>query len=256
MILVLGGTYDSRLLTEKLLKEGYSVCYSSLTDIASDQMRERPDLIKICGQLDVETLRDTLISYKIVACVDVTHPYAGQISENAIQACNKAEIPYLRLERPSHVNDEQDVIVCDDYEATKNYLIEALKESDKNILLTTGSRQLEAFQGLSKDRMVVRVLPTSGVLKKCEDLGYKPRQVLALQGPFSIEMNRLIMKEYKIGFMVTKDSGDVGGVKEKIEAARLSDSKIIFIRRPPIPYPNIVNHLDEVLIWLKDCLKD
>lgn len=251
MILILGGTLDSRQLTEKLLTKGYPVCYSSLTDIASDQMRARPGLVKICGKLDVTTLGDSLISYKIAACVDVTHPYAGQISENAIQACQQANIPYLRLERPSHVDDEPDIIVCDHYQGVTDYLNKALKESDKNILLTTGSRQLQAFQGLPKERLYARVLPTSGVLKKCEDLGYKPRQILALQGPFSVVMNQIIMKEYKIGFMVTKDSGDIGGVREKIAAARLSGCKILFIRRPPIDYPNVVSRLDAVFAWLE-----
>lgn len=251
MILILGGTLDSRQLTKKLLDQGYGVCYSSLTTIAADQIESAPGLIKISGQLDVNTLAATLKSYQIKACVDVTHPYAGIISENAILACNRSKIPYLRLERPSQVDESEDVIICDDYQAAKDYLGKALEKSDRNILLTTGSRQLEAFQGLPKDRVYVRVLPTPGVLKKCEDLGYKPRQILALQGPFSIAMNHLMMKDYQIGFVVTKDSGDIGGVKQKIEAAWRNKSKIIFIRRPPIHYPNLVSHLDEVVAWLE-----
>jgi precorrin-6A/cobalt-precorrin-6A reductase len=120
-------------------------------------------------------------------------------------------------------------------------------KSHHNILLTTGSRQLEAFEGLPKDRTYIRVLPTAGVLKKCENLGYKPRQILALQGPFSVEMNVAIMKEFNIGFMVTKDSGDVGGVKEKIEAARIVGAKVLFIRRPAVAYPRQVSTVDEAV---------
>ncbi len=251
MILLLGGTLDSRQLTKKLLDQAYSVCYSSLTTIASDQMAETKNLIKLCGQLDMEALGHTLRAYKITACVDASHPYAGQISENAIAACKANKVPYLRLERPSQVDENEDVIVCDDYQAAKDYLGKALEKSQANILLTTGSRQLEAFQGLPKNRIYARVLPTSGVLKKCEDLGYKPRQIIALQGPFSTEMNQLMIKDYQIGFVVTKDSGDIGGVKQKIEAARRSKAKIIFIRRPLIVYPNVVDHPDQVLRWLE-----
>ena len=65
MILVLGGTLDSRLLTDLLLEEGKEVCYSSLTNIAADQISENPLLKKISGQLDAGTLRETITIYNI-----------------------------------------------------------------------------------------------------------------------------------------------------------------------------------------------
>src|SRR5665647_653412 len=122
-------------------------------------------------------------------------------------------VEYIRLERPSYmVNKGANILSYDTYEGARDYLIGAMGKGDQNILLTTGSRQLEAFEGLPKERTYIRVLPTVGVLKKCENLGYKPRHILALQGPFSVEMNVATMSEYNIGFVVTKDSGDVGGI--------------------------------------------
>ncbi|WKY44120.1 precorrin-6A reductase [Eubacteriaceae bacterium ES2] len=247
MILVLGGTLDSRELTAALLKAGHKVCYSTLTSIQSDQVKDDPGLTKISGQLDVESLRETMIVYGITAIIDATHPYAKEISENAIWACDAANIPYLRLERPSLIDDQS--YVCDSYQEAKDLLAKLIQSADKNILLTTGSRQLECFEGLPKNRIFARVLPTSGVLKKCENLGYKPRQILAVQGPFSVLMNQAMIREYQIGFMVTKDSGDVGGITEKIEAARQEGVKIIFIKRPELVYPNCVNSLEDGLLW-------
>ena len=248
MILVLGGTLDSRLLTELLLEEGKAVCYSSLTNIATDQIAENPLLTKISGQLDAGTLRETITIYNINLCIDATHPYAREISENAIWACEAMNIDYIRLERPSNIDDGSDIMVYNTYEEARDYLIGAMGNSDKNILLTTGSRQLEAFEGLPKDRTYIRVLPTAGVLKKCENLGYKPRHILALQGPFSVEMNVATMKEYQIGFVVTKDSGDVGGIPEKVEAARLVDAKILFIRRPLLAYPRVISTVEDAVV--------
>lgn len=248
MILVLGGTLDSRLLTELLLEEGKAVCYSSLTNIATDQIAENPLLTKISGQLDAGTLRETITIYNINLCIDATHPYAREISENAIWACEAMNIDYIRLERPSNIDDGSDIMVYNTYEEARDYLIGAMGNSDKNILLTTGSRQLEAFEGLPKDRTYIRVLPTVGVLKKCENLGYKARHILALQGPFSVEMNVATMKEYQIGFVVTKDSGDVGGIPEKVEAARLVDAKILFIRRPLLAYPRVISTVEDAVV--------
>ncbi|WKY47430.1 precorrin-6A reductase [Eubacteriaceae bacterium ES3] len=249
MILVLGGTLDSRELTGALLRAGHKICYSTLTSIQSDQLLDDPNLLKISGQLDTESLRETMIIYGINAVIDATHPYAKEISQNAIWSCDAANIPYLRMERPSLI--DEDSLVCDSYDEAKKKLNELLKDSDKNILLTTGSRQLECFEGLPKNRIFARVLPTSGVLKKCENLGYKPKQILAVQGPFSVLMNQTMIKEYQIGFMVTKDSGDVGGITEKIEAAHLEDVKILFIKRPEVIYPNCVNSLDQALSWVE-----
>jgi len=248
VILVLGGTLDSRLLTELLLEEGKAVCYSSLTNIATDQIAENPLLTKISGQLDAGTLRETITIYNINLCIDATHPYAREISENAIWACEAMNIDYIRLERPSNIDDGSDIMVYNTYEEARDYLIGAMGNSDKNILLTTGSRQLEAFEGLPKDRTYIRVLPTVGVLKKCENLGYKARHILALQGPFSVEMNVATMKEYQIGFVVTKDSGDVGGIPEKVEAARLVDAKILFIRRPLLAYPRVISTVEDAVV--------
>ncbi|AFA49750.1 precorrin-6A reductase [Acetobacterium woodii] len=249
MILVLGGTLDSRILTDLLLEEGRAVCYSSVTNIATDQMSENPLLTKISGQLDASTLRENLTIYNISLCIDATHPYAREISENAIWACEALNIDYIRLERPSHIDDGEDIMAYQTYEEARDYLIGAMGKSDRNILLTTGSRQLEAFEGLPKERTYIRVLPTAGVLSKCETLGYKPRHILALQGPFSVAMNVATMKEYKIGFIVTKDSGDVGGIKEKVAAARQVNAKILFIKRPVIAYPKVVSAVEDVIIY-------
>lgn len=249
MILVLGGTLDSRELTEALLAQGKEVCYSSLTNIATDKILDHPCLTKISGQLDGGTLRETITIYNVHLCIDATHPYAREISENAIWACEAMSVDYLRLERPSNLDDGTDVLAYKTYEEARNYLNGALGKSERNILLTTGSRQLEAFEGLSKERTYIRVLPTSGVLKKCENLGYKPRHILALQGPFSTEMNYAIILEYNIGFVVTKDSGDVGGIAQKVEAARKAGAKILFIRRPEVAYPRVVSTVEDALAW-------
>jgi len=248
MILVLGGTLDSRQLTEALLAKGKEVCYSSLTNIATDKLLSNPRLTKISGLLDGITLRETMTIYNVKLCIDATHPYAREISENAIWACDAMNVEYIRLERPSYmINKGSNILSYDTYEGARDYLIGAMGKSDQNVLLTTGSRQLEAFEGLPKERTYIRVLPTSGVMKKCENLGYKPRHILGIQGPFSIEMNVVIMMEYNIGFVVTKDSGDVGGVSEKVAAAEKAGAKILFIRRPVVAYPKVVSTVEDAV---------
>jgi len=74
-----------------------------------------------------------------------------------------------------------------------------------------------------------------------------------MQGVFSKEFNKSLMKELGIDVIVTKESGEIGGVLSKIEAANELGIDIILINRPKIDNldsKNIVNNLDELKIIL------
>ncbi|MEG0377990.1 MAG: precorrin-6A reductase [Eubacterium sp.] len=247
MILVLGGTYDSRKLTEALLEKEQQVVYSSVTEYNTSSLPDSHLLTQSIGCLDEKGLCALIADKKITACVDATHPYASEVSVNAINACSRMSIQYVRMERPRLMDDGKNVRGFSSYEEAVVYL----KQQEGNILLTTGSRQLEYYQPLSKERLIIRVLPTSKVLKKCEDLGYKPKNIIAVQGPFSYAANVNTIKEYDIRFLVTKDGGDVGGGAEKLKAAADLGVQTVFIKRPQINYPMVrsdVQGIMEILI--------
>jgi precorrin-6A/cobalt-precorrin-6A reductase len=108
--------------------------------------------------------------------------------------------------------------------------ITAAEECKKydSIFLTVGSKNLEKFRVLWEigKKVTVRVLPSSSAIKKCEDLGLKPKDVIAMEGPFTKELNYQMFKERNAEVVVTKESGIVGGVLEKFEAAKMVDSLI------------------------------
>lgn len=107
-----------------------------------------------------------------------------------------------------------------------------LQTRQGNILLTTGAKELGAFAALEPDRLFPRVLPTHASLSACEDLGIPHRNILALQGPFSQEMNEAMLTQYQIRWLVTKDGGTAGGYEEKQAAAQARGVPVILIRRP------------------------
>ncbi|MEI3167671.1 MAG: precorrin-6A/cobalt-precorrin-6A reductase [Lachnospiraceae bacterium] len=80
--------------------------------------------------------------------------------------------------------------------------------------------------------MFARVLPDSQVLKKCEDLGLHGAHIIAMQGPFSVELNCALLRTVQAGWLVTKEAGKRGGFAEKIEAARQCGVSVVVIRRP------------------------
>ncbi len=246
MILVLGGTYDSRKLTEALLEGGHQVIYSSVSDYNIAQLPDHPDLHLHVGALDKTEMRIFMREKSVDICVDATHPYASEVSLNAITVCKDEGCAYVRLERPRMQDDGQTTLGFPTYEQAVDYLA----AQKGKILLTTGSRQLEAYQKLPKERLVIRVLPTSKVLQKCESLGYKPNQIIAMQGPFSFAMNVQMLQENAIRFMVTKDSGDIGGIAEKIKAAKECNVQVVFISRPAVDYPVVFNTIEPVIEWV------
>ena len=101
-----------------------------------------------------------------------------------------------------------------------------------NVLLTTGSKELVAFEGVEKERLYVRVLPSKEALDLCEKAQIPHSHILALQGPFTTALNIALMEQYHIGILVTKDGGKKGGFLEKQEAARLQKAALVVIGRP------------------------
>lgn len=69
-----------------------------------------------------------------------------------------------------------------------------------------------------------------------------------MQGPFSRELNHALFRHFETTLMVTKDSGEAGGVDEKIEAAWDLGIEVVMIERPPIAYGRMFSDAD-ALIW-------
>ena len=110
---------------------------------------------------------------------------------------------------------------------------EKAKALGGRVLLTTGSKDLKSFaQVLDPESLYPRVLPLGKSIQACEEAGIPHRNIIAIQGPFSKELNEAIIKEYDIQVMITKESGKAGGFSEKIEACKACHIPVIVIARP------------------------
>ncbi|MCE5284662.1 MAG: precorrin-6A reductase [Pelosinus sp.] len=248
MILVLAGTKDGRELASRLKKNGFPVTVSVVSQYGK-QLAEEDSLTVEAGVLDETGLYQRLHAEGITLLVDATHPYAVNVSKNAIQASNKAGIQYLRYERAA--------VPLPDY--AKLYSVTGFTEAadtaarlGQTIFLTTGSRQLKAFTSapsLSKHRLVARVLPDAGVIAECLSLGLTPKDLIAMQGPFSHELNAALYKAYQADVIISKNSGAIGGSDTKITAAMELGLPIVVIDRPQIEYPQVAYTAEEVLAY-------
>ena len=251
MIFVIAGTEDGRELAGFLLNNGFEVTASVVSNYGK-VLLERYEGIKINDKkLDEKELVELLLNDNIEVLVDASHPYAVNVSANAMSACHMAKVPYIRYERESIPLTYNKIFHVIDYEAA------AVKAAEfgKNIFLTTGSRNLETFvkaPALKNCRLIARILPTAEVLSECERLGFIPKNVVAIQGPFSTELNIEMFRHYQADVIVSKDSGQIGGVDTKLTAAERLNLPVILIDRPAIRYDNVVSDFGSVLAFCKE----
>ena len=225
-VAVFGGTTEGRLLSRALAAEGFSVDVFVATDYGREEQGEAEGIRVFCGRLNTERMEEKLFGADI--CVDATHPYAEEAHRTVREAAALCGVRLLRLRRPE-ASLPEDCITADSAEAAAEYL----QKTEGNILLTTGVKELSAFGALPRERLFPRILPLHESLSGCEREGIPHAQIIAMQGPFTTEMNEAVIRQYGIKLLVTKEGGAAGGFSQKAEAARNTGARLIVIRRPP-----------------------
>lgn len=217
-VLIFAGTTEGRTLSEYLSENRieHTVCVA--TEYGEEVLSASPYMTIHQGRMGISEMEKLMQTGSFAAVVDATHPYAVEVTANIREASQEAKLPYLRLKRWLDAETEGSVF----YFHSNEECVDALEKTEGNILLTTGSKELATYcsRPLVKDRLYVRILPGMESISICTELGIKGKQMIAMQGPFSTEMNEAILHQYEIACMVTKKSGRQGGYPEKLEAAK------------------------------------
>jgi precorrin-6x reductase len=179
------------------------------------------------GRLNREEMAALMAEFDAV--IDATHPYAAEVSENIAAAAAQLGLPVHRLLRSDDGGRGDWLEVPDAVQAARR-----LAFLPGNILLTTGTKDLTAYTALVdyRERVWVRILPSQESLRQALELGYPPRHIIAMHGPFSEELNLALLRQLDIRVLVTKRSGSAGGFPEKVRAARQAGAALLVISRP------------------------
>lgn len=238
--IIFGGTTEGRELSSLLKRAGAEVIVCVASEYGEEEQAQVPGVRVRTGPLTAKEKLELLQDVDL--CIDATHPYAVHITESVKAACRTAGVEYLRLlrgheregDRGNEYGDavahagEENMLLVDGAAEAANWL----SGREGNILLTTGTKELGAFAGLPPERLFPRVLPSHESLRACEALNIPHRNIIAMQGPFSAELNAAVIRQHRIRFVVTKESGVPGGFPEKREAARETGTQLIVLRRP------------------------
>ena len=230
--LIFSGTTEGRLLSEKLTASGIAhiVCVATEYGELVMEPSTLADVRK--GRMTALEMYD-LMKFEADKVFDATHPYAADVSHNILTACLASDKEYVRILRDTDsemfpedadIHDFENAAAC-----TK-----ALAETEGNILLTTGSKELGIYAADEnlRNRLYARVLPSHESISLCEDAGLSGKHIIAMQGPFSMETDLALIRQFDIKILVTKSSGSAGGAPDKVKAAAKAGIPIYMIGRP------------------------
>ena len=226
--IVFAGTTEGYEISRFLAENKVPVLVCVATEYGSKALEENEFLTIRAERLDKEQMQKLFTEEKPELVLDATHPYAAEVTVNIREACINTVVSYVRVLREAGAHKE--AVYVENTEAAVDYL----KHTSGNVLLTTGSKELSVYTEIPdyQNRLFARVLSIQNVIEACRSLGFEGRNLIAMQGPFSKELNVAMLRQYDCKYLVTKDSGKAGGFEEKIQAAAECGAIPVIIGRP------------------------
>ena len=239
--------FDAFILTTTTTEYGAKLAKDGGSDATIARPLPKNELIDII----------TKESYEIL--IDATHPFAEHITQTSVSIAKELKIPYLRFERPI-TNMEN--IDTSHIQYVKSFVeageLIANEFNEGNVLHFAGANTMaDIVKNVSIDRFYPRILKVEKSIEKCRELNISQDHIIPMTGAASTEENIQLIEKYDAIVMITKESGEIGGVIDKIQAANEKDIAVIMIQRPEINEinkENIVSNLDELDIKLKKLL--
>lgn len=236
--LILGGIADASQLAAEIARARIDAVYSygGRTRAPADQ----PLPTRIGGFGGVNGLADYIRREDITHVIDATHPFAAEMSRNAVEACAQTGTPLIALERSPWTRARGDNwIETADVDAA----VAALPELPTKVFLAIGRQHIAPFATKPQHGYTLRFVdPPEAPLPFVAD-------VIVSRGPFTLEGELEMMRTRGIAWIVARNSGG-DGARAKIDAARMLDLPVIMISRPALPERRRVESVTEVMHWL------
>jgi precorrin-6A/cobalt-precorrin-6A reductase len=243
-ILILGGTTEARVLAGRLAgRAGLDITLSLAGRTASPAVQPVP--VRVGGFGGAEGLANYLVSERIDALIDATHPYANVISANAVEAARRSGVQLVALRRRPWIKVAADrwIEVSDVREA-----IQAIGRTPRRVFVALGRNELTPFGEAPQHYYLIRSVDPVDPPLPLPHVGY-----VTGRGPFSEADDHALMTEHRIDLVIAKNSGGTA-TYGKIAAARALGIDVIMLRRPPAPDGAAVATIEDAIAWLDHAL--
>ncbi|MCX7903353.1 MAG: precorrin-6A reductase [Caloramator sp.] len=238
MIWVIAGTYDAK----KFLESIHGKVNYIATVATEEGKREFFKFNVIKARFSYEEMKNFITKNNIELIVDLSHPFAKEVSLNSKNAARELKIKYIRYLRKETELDG--CIVFKDF----NECAEYLKDKEGNVVFTIGSNNIQVFEKVKNNRrFIYRILPSVDSIKRCISLGIPLSDLVAIKGVFSEEFNAAFFKEFNAKYVVMKDSGREGGIIQKLNACKKIGAIPLVVLRP---VEEGIYSMDEILKYV------
>lgn len=225
MILIFGGTTEGRKAIAVCDEAAKPYYYSTKGDL---QEVECVHAIRVTGGMDEEVMTRFCKEKGVKLIIDVAHPFAEVLHQNVAIVSNQLNIPVIRLERnyPEHA---ENLLWFDSYKEAIDYLE---KNKIDNLLALTGVNTISKLKPYwEKHNCWFRILDReeSRAIVSREDFPIE-KVMYYRQGEDDVPL----FEELKPEAMITKESGESGGFKEKADAALKLNIPVLVVKRPAL----------------------
>ncbi|OJI94424.1 precorrin-6A/cobalt-precorrin-6A reductase [Planktotalea frisia] len=238
-LLILSGTGEGRRIAAELHSQGIDL----IASLAGETRNPKDQIVplRIGGFGGEEGFRRYLAEAKISAVLDVTHPFASEISERSARICADLMLPYCIFARPPWTpNAQDDWTELEDESAAAQYI-----SAGATVFLATGRKTLHRFADLSKCRLICRQIdPPDGPFP------FANGEFLIGRPPFSVEDEIALFDKLKVDWLIVKNAGGAASFS-KLEAARALKLKVGMIKRPERPDAPSVSSIEQAVEWGK-----
>ncbi|MBS0565545.1 MAG: cobalt-precorrin-6A reductase [Proteobacteria bacterium] len=238
-VLLLGGTTEASALARALAEAGTPAAFSYAGRTGAPVAQPLPT--RIGGFGGAAGLAAYLRREGITHVVDATHPFAAQMSRNAVAACEDTGAALCALERPPwRAGPGDDWRQVEGIEGA----VAALPEAPARIFLAIGKQHLAAFAVKPQHHYLLRLVDAPEGPLPLPDAA-----AVIERGPFTETGDLALLKEHRISHIVAKNSGG-SGAEAKLKAARILGIPVILIGRPSLPGRLVLGSVAEVMDWL------
>src|SRR6202166_850981 len=243
-VLILGGTTEASELARLLATDRRFETTLSLAGRTS-KPRAQPVRTRTGGFGGPDGLAAWLQQESIEAVIDATHPYADQISSNAVTDCGRLTITLDTIMRQGwhpQPGDKCRMV------ASAEPAADALGPEPRRVFLSLGRLELGAFAASPHHHYIARMIdpPEGGVL---------PRDIRFIfdRGPFDEQAETVLLMNEKIDVLVSKNSG-AAATYAKITATRRLGIPVVMIARPYKPHGHALDNAESAAKWLEQRL--
>ena len=229
-VIVFAGTTEGRQLAEACKGAPLTMYVCVATEYGETLIEPSENVHVLAGRKDEAAMEALIAETGAELVVDATHPYADAVTRSLRAVCEKTGTEYVRLLRASEREGTEHCVFVPDTAAAAAYL----DSVEGNVLLTVGSKELPGYTGVRDyaERLYARILPVPSGVQQALESGFKGKNLICMQGPFTEEMNAAMLKMLDIRYLVTKDTGAAGGFPEKLAAAKKCGVQCVVVARP------------------------